>query len=78
MDDRVSAEGRVILDRILAELHAVPDDDVPVVAGQLIRIAQDLLGPELWSITLEALFLGSAQEILDRHYRQDEQLGRRA
>lgn len=73
MDDDVSVEGRAILDRILAELRSVPDDDVPVVAGTLIRLAHDLLGPDLWSITLEGLFVGSAREILEWHVRQDEQ-----
>ena len=62
MDDRVSAEGLAIADRIWAELAAISDDDIPFVAGQLLRMAQDLLGPERWSMTLE------------RHYRQDEQL----
>jgi hypothetical protein len=71
-DAAVSSEGRAILDRILAEVLAVSDSDAPYVAGQLLRMAEELLGPDLWLVTLEGLFLLRAQDLLDRHVAIDQ------
>jgi hypothetical protein len=51
----MSQEIEAMLTRVWEDVESVPDDERAYVGGRLIRMAQELLGPVYWPITLEAL-----------------------
>lgn len=72
MDDGLSGDVLTMLARVREQGEGLADDDRAELGGWLMGMTRELLGPDLWLVTVEGLFLGHAQDILAMHLARDQ------